>query len=194
LLRVDIKNYLENLRSVLDYLAHEIHEKHCSLSKNKKYYFPILPDVERFNVNMGKWFPSLEVDNSKIYSYLESIQPYNLAYRWIGQFNTVNNENKHNSLVEQTKRQDVEITAKSVDWGTSVSWHPKYVTFGQGVSINGVPISPATQMPIQSPKHIVTKTIWVDFIFDDIDISALRLLNESINGITDIYKKIELLL
>ena len=40
-LSVYIKNYLENLRSPLDYLASEICEKILSKSKAHKAYFPI---------------------------------------------------------------------------------------------------------------------------------------------------------
>ena len=35
-LRIDIKNACENMRSVLDYLAHEIHE-HYSLRKSSRF-------------------------------------------------------------------------------------------------------------------------------------------------------------
>ena len=44
-LKVKIKNLCENLRSVLDYLAHDIRETKCSQPKeNDRFYFPILPD------------------------------------------------------------------------------------------------------------------------------------------------------
>ncbi len=191
ILKVDIKNFCENLRSVLDYLSHEIHELYCSSSSNSRFYFPILPDNYQFTSRMNQWFPSLSTKNIAIYSFLESIQPYQPNYKWLGDFNKVNNENKHGSLVQQTRKETIKITAKSNLGGGSVTWAPKNVKFGLGVYINGVPVNPATQMPIPSPTQTVTKTIWVDFIFDGINQSALKLLIDSFTGISNIYKKLE---
>lgn len=191
LLKVDIKNFCENLRSVLDYLSHEIHELYCSSSSNSRFYFPILPDNSQFTSCMNQWFPSLSTKNIAMYSFLESIQPYQPNYKWLGDFNKVNNENKHGSLVQQTRKETIKITAKSTLGGGSVTWVPKSVKFGLGVYINGVPVNPATQMPIPSPTQTVTKTIWVDFIFEGINQSALKLLNDSFAGISNIYKKLE---
>ena len=40
-LRVDFKNIFENLRSCLDYMAHELFEKHCAGHKQPdRLYFP----------------------------------------------------------------------------------------------------------------------------------------------------------
>lgn len=194
LLKVDIKNYCENLRSVLDYLAHEIHDLYCSGSKNTRFYFPILPDIKQFNSRMFQWFPSLNINKPEVYDYLESIQPYHQNYKWLGYFNKINNENKHGSLVEQTKKETTRITAKSNIGGGSVTWDPNSVKFGPGVYINGVPVNPMTQMPAPSPTQIIIKTIWVDFIFEGINQSALILLNDSLNGILEIYKQLEKLI
>ena len=47
-LRIDIKDYFGNLRSVLDYLAHDIVEKHCPTANPKDIlYFPIRADRQR---------------------------------------------------------------------------------------------------------------------------------------------------
>lgn len=191
LLKVNIKNYCENLRSVLDYLSHEIHELYYSSSSNSRFYFPILSDNSQFTSRMNQWFPSLSTKNIAIYNFLESIQPYQANYKWLGDFNKVNNENKHGSLVQQTRKETIKITAKSTFGGGSVTWIPKSVKFGRGVYINGVPVNPVTQMPIPSPTQTVTKNIWVDFVFDGINQSALKLLNDSFTGISDIYKKLE---
>jgi len=191
LLKVDIKNFCENLRSVLDYLAHEIHEQYCSSSSNSRFYFPILSDNSQFISRMNQWFPSLSTKNIAIYSFLESIQPYQPNYKWLGYFNKVNSENKHGSLVQQTRKETTTITAKSKLRGSSVTWKPENVRFGSGVSLNGVPVEPTTQMPVPSPIQTISKTIWVDFIFDGINQSSLKLLNDSFVGISHIYKKLE---
>jgi len=191
ILKVDIKNYCENIRSILDYLAHEIHDKYCSASTRTNYYFPILPDNRQFAARMSQWYPSLNSSNNAIYSYLETIQPYNPQCAWLGEFNKINNENKHGDLVEQTKTQSERITAKSNSGKSSVSWSPQNVQFGSGVYINGVHVNPKTQIPEPSPNQTVMKVIWVDFIFAEINRSAISLLKKTYNGVSKIYEDLE---
>jgi hypothetical protein len=95
-LKVDIKNLCENLRSALDYIAHDVREKHCtSASANDRFYFPILPDSASFSSRTAQWFPGLITTAPKVYGFLESVQPYQKGYAWLGLFNRLNNENKH---------------------------------------------------------------------------------------------------
>lgn len=193
-LKVKIKNLCENLRSVLDYLAHDIRESKCSQpKKNDRFYFPILPDTMQFESKMREWFPRLDSIAPELWSYLESIQPYQGAEaEWLGQFNRLNNENKHSSLVEQTRIEVERIKASS--GGGSVEWSPQNVKFGHGVSILGVPIDPSTQLPIPHPSIEVKRIIWVDFRFEGIDKSALVLLKEAADGINQIAGKVSELL
>jgi len=59
-LRLDVKHMLESLRSVLDYLAHDIREAHCpSAGHEDRFYFPILSDRTAFDRRMSQWFPDL---------------------------------------------------------------------------------------------------------------------------------------
>ena len=99
LLKVNIKNLCENLRSVLDYLAHTIRETHCpSVNTRDRFYFPILPDLASFNAQVNRCFPGLDQANSSLFSYLESIQPFQDGCDWLGNLNKVNNKNKHGDL------------------------------------------------------------------------------------------------
>lgn len=44
-LRIDIKNLCENMRSALDYLAHDIRERFCpSATPGDRFYFPVMPE------------------------------------------------------------------------------------------------------------------------------------------------------
>ncbi len=81
-LKIDIKNYCENLRSVLDYLARDIRDKYCPSAKsNDRFYFPILPDGNQFSNQTQKWFPDLHKSCQDLYSFLESTQPSEMACR-----------------------------------------------------------------------------------------------------------------
>ena len=150
-LRIDIKNFCENLRSVLDYLAQEIRQKHCPPASPKdRFYFPIRQDYSTFESTLRKSFPDLKSSCPDLWDYLESIQPYHPGYVWLSHFNQLNNENKHGSLVEQTRieRQEVRVTTQS---GGQIGWNPQGVKFGSGVSIGGVPVDPRTQLPVPHP-------------------------------------------
>lgn len=183
LLRVDIKNYCENLRSVLDYLAHDIREKFCPTANPKaRFYFPILPDATQFSSQSTQWFPGLQIASPALWSELERCQPYQAGQSWLGHINKLNNENKHGALVPQTRQETTRIEA-NIAGGGSVSWDPASVKFGPGVFIGGVPVDPRTQMPVRDQRLNVTKTIWVDFLFDGIGVSALALLKEALAGI-----------
>lgn len=183
-LLVDIKNYCENLRSVLDYLAHEIREKYCPGANPKdRFYFPILPDTTQFGAQVGKWFPGLASSAAAVWAALENCQPYRPGHAWVALFNKVNSENKHGALVPQT-RQEVGTQVKAeIRGGGSVAWNPSSVRFGPGVPIGGVSVDPSTQMPIPDPRLKVTKTIWVDFQFDGIGGSAIGLLRDALSGV-----------
>ncbi len=187
-LRIDIKNLCENLRSVLDYLAQEIRDVHCSAAKSGRFYFPILPTRKEFEARMEQWFPGLRSSKPDLWDYMESLQPYQDKQEWLGNFNRVNNENKHGNLVEQTRKEAPRVTVKTAA-GAKVSWDPGAVRFGSGVKIGGVPVDPRTQMPVPDPSQEVKRVIWVDFRFEELDISAIGLLRSAVTGISDIAAK-----
>jgi hypothetical protein len=143
---------------------------------------------------MREWFPGLDSADPDLWSYLESIQPYHGAgTEWMGEFNQVNNENKHSALVEQTKSEKEWVKATSIN-GSSVEWSPQNVRFGNGVSVFNVPIDPSTQLPIPHPSLEVKHIVWVDFYFEGIDKSVLGLLKETTSGINQIAGKVDELL
>ncbi len=189
-LRIDIKNLCGNLRSVLDYLASEIREKYCPhATHNTRFYFPILPDQQKFRSRMAQWFPDLQTSAPGLWGYLESIQPYHSDWAWLDQFNEVNNQNKHDRLIEQT-RSEIQRVQVKMQGGGQVSWTPKNVQFGRGVYMGGVPVDPVTQMPVPHPSQQVKRIVWVDFRFDGIDVSALALLKKVVSGITSVSTEI----
>jgi hypothetical protein len=190
-LRIDIKDYFSNLRSILDYIAHDIVDKYCPKANPKNnLYFPIRADLNAFATEMNKSFPDLASNNKTVYDILENLQPFKKdENKWLTFFNKLNNENKHERLVAQirTETKNVTVTGQG---GGSVSWGSG-VTFGSGVSVMGVPIDPNTQLPV--PNNIVKTEIvtWVDFQFEDINVSALWLTKESLKQITRIYNDLK---
>lgn len=186
-LKIDIKNLSGNLRSVLDYIANDIRDKYCTPVKSKeRFYFPILSDASSFSGQCAKWYPGLQTSCPDLWNYLELIQPYQQGNEWLGYFNELNNGNKHDSLVEQTRTETKQVEVKFN--GGSVKWNPDAVRFGPGVQIGGVPVNPVTQMPIPHSSHKVNVVVWIDFRFSGINVSALGLLKNSLDGIFEIAR------
>lgn len=185
-LKVDLKNIFENLRSVLDYLAHEIFDATCAGNKiPARLYFPIRRSSQGFSEAIGKDFPGLQTSHPDVFKALEVIQPYNNA--WLGEFNDLNNANKHLNLTEQTRTETRRVRFSNA--GASVSWGPG-VRFGSGVSIGGVRIDPQTQMPVPNNTGKTEVTIWVDFKFSDNGRSVLPFIEESITKVSSLYAEL----
>lgn len=119
-LKIDIKNIFENLRSCLDYLAHDIHEECVGGTPPGRLYFPICQTAQQFARAINRDFPNLYTNYNEVYSVVEKIQPYNDA--WLIKFNKLNNNNKHQNLEEQTKTESRHVTVSSLQGGDSVSW------------------------------------------------------------------------
>lgn len=187
-LKVDIKNIFENLRSCLDYLAHELFEILCpTASESRRLYFPIRSSRPEFDQVISRDYPNLMSNKMAVFNFLESIQPYNDA--WLGQFNQLNNENKHQNLVEQTRTEARQVTV-STPSGGAVSWGPG-VTFGPGVSVMGVPIDPRTQLPVPNTQVKTEIVTWVDFRFRENGLSVLPFIEKSIMQVEAIFHELQ---
>ena len=186
-LKVDIKNIFENLRSCLDYLAHDIFETHCPSTKSsERLYFPIRFTADEFNQALNRGYPGLRKKSIVVCNILESIQPYRDP--WLGQFNRLNNDNKHQDLVEQTRTVSRQVTV-SRDGG-SVTWGPG-VTFGGQVSVMGVPIDPRTQIPVPNNLAQTQVIMWVDFRFKDNGMSVLPFIGTSLKNVEKVFRELQ---
>ncbi len=189
-LQVAIKNLCGNLRSALDYIAHDIREQFCAGANPKdRFYFPILSSATQFQAQVEQWYPGLRTNVPDLWNFLESVQPYHGDWDWLGIFNKINNENKHDKLIPQTRKETEQVRVTGPN--TSVTWTPQNVRFGQGVYIGGIPVDPRTQMPVPHPSQTVERLIWVDFVFDGANISALTLLKQAVNGVKRIVADAE---
>ena len=185
-LRVDLKNIFENLRSCLDYIAQELFETYCaSRPKPDRLYFPIRSSPSDFVAAVARDFPDLLANCKPAYDYLESIQPYHAP--WLGQFNKLNNKNKHQDLSEQARTETRAVSVTRPGTSGGVSWGPG-VRFGSGVSVMGVPIDPRTQLPVPNNQVQTTITTWIDFRFSEINESVLPFVEASINNVEAAYK------
>jgi len=182
-LRVQIKTIFENLRSCLDYMAHDVFESKCPhAEKSNRLYFPIRQSAAEFQQALAKDFPGLAASAPSVAAAIEAVQPYNDP--WLGNFNRLNSLNKHQNLVEQTRTEARQVTVSR--GGGSVSWGPG-VTFGSGVSVMGVPIDPRSQLPV--PNNLVQTNLvtWVDFRFVEVDEPVLGFVDASVRNVTKLF-------
>lgn len=144
-LKILIKNYLENLRSVLDYIAHDIHDHYVQCGKYHNIYFPVRNNPQKFLEDVQRYFHILQNTAPSAFSFLEKCQVFTdsgneILFKMI----SLVNRKKHDQLTPQTREERQGFRASS--GSGSVSWDPCAVRFGQGVST----------------------IIWVNFTFNEI--------------------------
>jgi len=184
---------LTKIRYLLDQSIYKFFEKHYlsnlfeSDKKSAKVYFPVVSKKEDLKSVLGRAkMGDLEISYKDFYKFIDSIQPYNQDYLWLKHLANYASE-KHIRLTPQTKTETKRVTVSR--GGGSVSWGSG-VTFGGGVSVMGVPIDPATQMPV--PNNIAETKIenWVSFLFEGSDVNVLWLCKKSVEDGEKIIKKV----
>lgn len=184
---------LLKVRHLLDQSIYKFFEKHYlpNLSeadkKSAKVYFPTVSKSDDLKSVLGRAkMGDLETKHQDFYKFIDSVQPYNQDYLWLKYLANYASE-KHIRLTPQTKMETKRVTVTR--GGGSVSWGSG-VTFGGGVSVMGVPIDPATQLPV--PNNIAETKVenWVSFLFEGSDINVLGLCKKSVEDGEKIIKKV----
>lgn len=184
---------LLKIKHLLDQSVYKFFEKYylSNLSdtdkKSAKVYFPAVSKNEDLKSVFGRAKMSdLETSHQDFYKFLDSVQPYNQDYLWLKHLAIFSSE-KHTRLTPQIKTETRRVTVSR--GGGSVSWG-QGVTFGGGVSVMGVPIDPATQMPV--PNNVAETKIenWVSFLFEGSDVNVLGLCKKSVEDGEKIIKKV----
>ena len=183
-LPVLIKNYLENLRSPLDYAAREISDN--ILGKSMKAYFPVAcKDQAAFIKQMNKDFPNLQDREPQLFSTIEKIQPFQSdGCEALRKLSKLVNENKHDRLTEQTKTEQKGLDIK-FPGGAGISMGPGCSISGGGtISSGGGTFTPgggsvSGDSPVQFGKNIhQTVVTWVSFTFTGTGDNVLVLLRD----------------
>lgn len=203
-LQIEIKNYMENLRSALDYIAHDVYEKHivshrASTSKPeiKKIYFPYGKTENDFKSAVGSSLPELKTLSPSAYSIIEAIQPYKLGDNWLYDFCSILNQKKHDTLTPQKREEkkglDISFGGGAgikMPPGTSISGHGFIGTRAGGIHLQGDTIS--GDSPAMRTTGDVKQTVakWVSFKFDDTNIEVLPLLKKIYAGVEDLSTRI----
>lgn len=194
-LRVLVKNAMENLRSGLDYMAHDIYEACCQpkrlasgLSDPKNIYFPYGRTENDFKSGVGSSLPGLDKASPPVYDLLLSIQPFTCGDNWLYELCFILNEKKHDRLTEQVRTETETHTVQSPQGSVTIpvnNPNMKVVSMPGAVKTFGVPAEFRQDGIYTAPsldlKHI--HTTWVGFTFAGTDVNVIGLLNKAVAGI-----------
>jgi hypothetical protein len=200
-IRVYVKNLMENLRSALDYMAHDIYESICKPPRAssgqpdpRNIYFPYAKNEADFKSRLNKNLPDLESISKPIHDIIFSIQPFKCGDNWLYNFCEILNHKKHERLVPQ-ERHETETYSVQGSFGSVT------IPRGSGCSVTSIPGAveifgvPAQFMgdsiathPAGNLNHIITR--WVAFQFEGTSINVLELLDKSVAGIRDFSNKL----
>jgi len=170
-LLVVIKNYLENLRSSLEYCAQGLNEKYGVCKDKSKVSFPyakVMVTKEHFikRKYIENRIPGITDSRPDIANYIESIQHFSdPRLKWFPAFMSLTNTNKHIELTPHEKFEGVEMKLPS------------------GASIVAKSISGTGTVP-----RGTTTTQWDEFLIKGVDwpltgIEFLRHCQGAISGV-----------
>ena len=117
-LDIDIKHILEDMGSILDYIAVNIYKKYCGYINGKKVYFPYSKENEDENLyisKVNKNFPNLISEHYDLYKLLSDVQAFSDNSKWLIKLKDLTNEVKHNKLCIAKVAKERNIVMKSDD-------------------------------------------------------------------------------
>jgi len=200
-LLIDIKNLMENLRSALDFTAHGIFDKYGDKSYTGNIYFPYawkdLDIVGYRSRNIIEKIPGLANSRPDIAVKIESYQYFsNPANIWLPTFMDLNNENKHQRLTPQVRRETKQLNIKSggasmllgqgasirIGGGASIRIGNAIIQGGQTIDVN----NPA-EITGQATQEVIS---WISFHFSSNNEAVIPFLNNALVGIEKIVNEL----
>ncbi|MEZ0482659.1 hypothetical protein [Planococcus sp. SSTMD024] len=117
LLKMKIKQYLDNVFSALDYLAFSIFMEYSAKNvpsvaiegHKSKVYFPITESNKEFSKYVKRAFPGLIEENPEIVEAIRKYQPFPGRSKWLKDLKVLANGNKHRNLTKHTQQRDTYI-------------------------------------------------------------------------------------
>ncbi|HUU49512.1 MAG TPA: hypothetical protein VMW81_00970 [Nitrospinota bacterium] len=202
-LLIRIKNFMENLRSALDFTAHGLFDKYGDQTKaGYNIYFPYAwecLDLKGFNAKklIEKCIPGLSSSRPDIASKIESYQHFSDPNNaWLPKFMDLNKANKHQNLTPQTRKEVKELRISSGNVGMKLSGGASIkisgnaqIRMGNAIIRGNQTISPESPAQIFGPakQEVIT---WVSFHFTDNKEPVIPLLTNAFNGIEKIVNEL----
>lgn len=193
-LQIGIKNFMENLRSALDYSAHALFVKFGNSSASKpRAYFPYardtqtLADFRRAN-RIAVCIPGIGANPAAV-AALEGVQHFaDPKFRWLPKFMDLNNENKHQRLTPQTRTETKQLNVSSGGARLSLGQGAR-ISIGRGahIQIGGMVIPRGQDFAVNNPPKAIGQgevrvMTWVSFNFTHNNEPVVPFLKESLVG------------
>ena len=202
-LLIKIKNFMENLRSALDFSAQGIFDKYGDQSKSdQSIYFPYAwagLDLNGFRSKnrIEKCIPGITNSRPDIVLKIESYQHFsNTSNAWLPKFMELNNENKHQRLTPQTRKEVKELRISSGNVGMRLSGGASIkisgnaqIRMGNAIIGGNQTISPDNPAQIYGPANQKVIT-WVSFHFTENNEPVVPLLRQSLEGVKSIVDEL----
>jgi hypothetical protein len=204
-LLIEIKNFMENLRSALDYSAQGLFDKYGDKSTTTNIYFPYawagLSAVDfKAKKIIGRKIPGLSNNRPDIVKVIEGYQAFSHPDNdWLPKFMDLNNENKHQQLTPQVRKEEKQLNISS--GGCSISMGEGCrIEMGRGtmIQMGGAIIPGGQRIDVNNPAKIFGQAkqeviTWVSFNFQSNNEPVLPLLEKSLQGITKIVKNLSIM-
>lgn len=195
-LLIEIKNFMENLRSALDYSAHGLFDK-FDIKVNGNIYFPyakLEANSLIFEKYINKKISRIKLNKPDIYAKLESYQHFSSPHNtWLPKFMDLNNKNKHVYLVPQVKVEYKELTMNITGGPTIILKNNASLNIKGDILINKEKFS-GRQINAENPfehKDIKNEVkTWISFNFSINNEPVLPLLESALNGVDKIVSEL----
>lgn len=138
-INIEVKHILEDIQSILDYIAVDIHKKYCNSTQNKIYfiYSPIGENESQYINRMNKNFPDLSDNYPDVYNLLSSVQSFNDKSNWLVKLNDLTNEVKHNDLYISKVEKEKHTSFQSDDTSMQIVGDMSIQKFDNGYGVFG---------------------------------------------------------
>lgn len=200
-LLIEIKNFMENLRSALDYTAHELYDKYChSSNPNPSIYFPYAwgtCDKGRFQAEeiIENKIPGLTASRPDIVAKIETYQHFDdPRNNWLPVFMDLNNKNKHQELtaqvIKERKKLKISSEGRTMTLGGRMSISKGYqMKMGKMIILGGQSFD-ANNPPITSGEGTIEIITWSSFHFSTNNVLVLPFLEQALNGTENIINEL----
>lgn len=135
---IEIKNFTENLRSILDYIAVAIYIKYGK-GLRTKIYFPYADKITSEILFEKYFFKNYEKNNdtNNIYNIIKSFQYFTTKEEWLIDLMLINNKVKHNSLDVTKPEMKTSKKINSSTGTTFIQGNLQMYNDGQQLAISG---------------------------------------------------------
>ena len=201
-LRIPVKNLMENLRSALDYMAHDIYDTCCKPARTAagrpdplNIYFPYGRTDPDFRSGVGSHLPDLENQNPTVYDLVESIQPFRCNDPWLYDLCSILNENKHVKLTAQVRSETEKYSVESECGKVSIlvnNPNVRVTSMPGAAKIFGVPAQFTPEGIKTAPSNRLThkREKWVAFKFEGSNVNVIGMLNKAVSAISDFAERL----